>query len=495
MIELLLDNEASLSSTRGTHALKFTKSISMTRVILNIDDRMINILDEDGMTPLHHIIEGSRGMKDDIIIYLLEKGAIVENGTDTIALAQKADCSFDVIDLLLELNPNYDVNTRYNNANDKHTTLLILYGKNLDIVERLLYLGADASLETDHSMNALFTALDGGDDQAVMKLLDSGANPLVYDKPGISCIIQICIRAEKDIQYQKWLDLIKYFILHCKSLDIIPSKPVSEMYVEVFLCLYIAYNSTNKERILKILQAFIETDDTFLSELMICVIPDTTSYIFKENSYENISYLLATISSRSEEFPNKMKEFIYILFDVGFSVCNTPDYCITALTTLLAFKNDGSELLGDIAQYCLVEEFIMRGVNVESVALQIREVKLEDDLQLLWNYHSTEISRYMLHLPDSVFLAFLNRRLNVLEILLPHWWGPPLALFTFTSSAKLEDVIYWFKFLFKYGPVPHGTQMFRKLKIYLEYFNSVDDEDKDQQIGIYYQQFMEAHSK
>jgi hypothetical protein len=157
--------------------------------------------------------------------------------------------------------------------------------------------------------------------------------------------------------------------------------------------------------------------------------------------------------------------------------------------------DDARNKISELMQ--LVREFIEAGVNVESMTLNIVEPtdkylphhtaviaqgEMFDTLRRIMGAYDDKTSaekrsafkawcqpmQQKLWLPDALWVAFLSGNGPAVKMLLPHWSAPPLALLLFMPELNAFDLAAWYPFLSKYGAIPHGTEVYKKLTSLLQ---------------------------
>jgi hypothetical protein len=98
---------------------------------------------------------------------------------------------------------------------------------------------------------------------------------------------------------------------------------------------------------------------------------------------------------------------------------------------------------------------IKKGCDVNAMDIQISEPRLNEVKQCV-------------QVPDALFICFLEKNTQYVEVLIQHWWTPPLALLLLCTRCK--DVAFWLPFLMQYDALPSGTALYRALHVHLMSF-------------------------
>jgi hypothetical protein len=114
---------------------------------------------------------------------------------------------FSIIEILLQRNPTYDINTRSSSGG----TLLLQYGVCIENVTKILQLGGDPNLSDIYGRTPLGRIQDT---QSFWKLLEHGADPFIYKTAESSVMATItgyCVDICYDITHD-WLNLLTYIL-------------------------------------------------------------------------------------------------------------------------------------------------------------------------------------------------------------------------------------------------------------------------------------------
>jgi ankyrin repeat protein len=446
MVQLLLKHGASFRSSSRKHAIHCVNTERQAEWLIAQDP---TALDETGnWTLLDHAIHLSGGTAegDKMINVFIKRGA--KTKLSLLELARYKSCRFFVIESLLEVYPEYGVDTR--NMTDE--TLLIQYGSDLNTVKKLLKLGADATAVDRRGNTALVTAAKKKDVAAVHLLLKSGADPSKFSAPH-TCIIVIICKAftMKRCKVQMYLDLLKH-VLEMPQMKIDQSSTsLSTAYALILDNLLDSQHwEVINNRLADILNCIL-TPNVKNMQILPQKNEDITvfNYKFKMPMFNILTYALYTFvmkNSRRIGDEYVLLKLLYILRDCGVSFQTEEDF-ISPLSVLL---------LHDSVKFDdLVYDKVMdQGINMISSTLQMKH---EDEI--LQDLYQT------LQIPDAVFLAFINKKIEFLLTLVQHYWGPPLSLLIFTNNFTTLELAECFSTLMmKYGGIPHGTMMFQQFK-------------------------------
>lgn len=454
--EILLQNGAKLRSKNGDSALCYVSSAETAKLMLKYHRQELNTTDKAGHTPLYTIINriGNSKEKSEVLVFLLENGAIVEKGIDVIKLAHENLCDIPEIEKLLELNPDYDINT----VDKKGETILSHCGITSTKVKKLLNLGADLSkANKSYIFETLHNACIVNDTELVRLFLDNGVDVYIMSAQGSFLIIifEKCCFVTGDI-YKKWYELFQYYLnLPELQEDPLPP-PLQQLYAQLTQWLQKkAYDESYElQNLPQVLACFCNSNKAINSMCMEVGGIKNGKIGTEPMSMELFTFAMNIIMMESigyfgkEGTPEKdMRHFVLNTHDIPLS--NTPANFITPLTLLL---------LGDIErddEYELMKHLIQQGVNVESVALEI---------ETYVNYvASPRFIRYLnkvrrrFDIPDVLYITFLQQDKEYAKIFLSHWWAPPLTMLLLADHHS--DVYFWLSTLVEYGGIPHGTQI------------------------------------
>jgi hypothetical protein len=473
LIEVLFKNGANC-----THdALRYVEDLSVAKIILKYytsDD--INMIDSNNWTSLHHILVNSQ-TKAELIEFLIENGAKVEDTFNPTFDLAKKQCKFSITeDYLIE-----NIHLLSSCGNE----LLSLHCDNVENVGRLLNLGADPNKLKQNNSSPLYDARKNP--QVVKLLFENGANPFLGFPQKTSflfCIFReiLEINVIEDHENIKVLNEWYYILELLLKMPNISNPVIScETYNMINQCYgvlpeYYKLKSLEiKPRLQIIFELFSKVNPRILSVITPSQIFCFNNMEFASTSLDSISRVL-TICLNSHRLTTisqrlfKKEDFILFMLSCGFNIqtCNS----VNVLTVILMLQTSEKEI-----EKNMVQELINRNVNVESIALQITDASLLKEYSpLTMNYNINEVKylRMIFKIPDAILISFLNNKFDIIELLLPHWYGPPLALIMLHSvkvivprtdsklQLDLEHFICLFNLLVKYGGVPHGTEMYSR---------------------------------
>jgi hypothetical protein len=273
----------------------------------------------------------------------------------------------------------------------------------------------------------------------------------------------------------EYLPCLKYLL----KLPQLQAFPMSQELVSIFASL-LKYLSdsyiTNKKRQGRIVQllTLIVNSNSNITTMLIDTPVDRINghkFTFKNSRLDCISYLLATsnissdddyceeednldedeLARKSETPSEEFMEFITTMFELGFSIANVPQSSVTALTILLGTHNAGFALDP--------KEFIERGVNVGSTALQFKEIKgnTQEQVQKKQEIKDTYC------IPDALLLAYLCGNTACVKIIFDYCWFPPIFLLYFepiVSEYNTYEFTIWYNKFHKFD-IPLGSPLFK----------------------------------
>jgi hypothetical protein len=185
---------------------------------------------------------------------------------------------------------------------------------------------------------------------------------------------------------------------------------------------------------------------------------------------------------------NNLHDILHCLQQIGFSMEELPG-CVTVLTVLiLKLRDELSDKVTDQIKQ-VAKKFIQdKVVNINSSVLNFKS---------LFPKYSALKSKWLV--PDAVLVALNLDQYDLVDLLLPYWWGPPLTLWYLKTKGIFGSFLC--RCISKpvcYGAIPHGTDMFRevdnKLKALAVYCKQVQPNVNFQQrffqLGCYYIQLV-----
>lgn len=438
-VQILVEHGAKFRTSTGKHAISYVKSVSFAGFFLDKDSSEINMLDDQGWTPLHQIMAQSTSEYIPMIMLLLQRGAVIEDGAHIVDIARKQQFSFEFMEYLLE-GSLYDINT----PDEDGATLLMQYGNTTEIIDKLLGLGADIKLVDNKGRSAWCNIWSIEHPAAAKKLIDAGVDAST-EKEIISVLMGHYCRLSTlySPKSEQWFDIIK----HVLNLPKVQSPAMLKNILSTVKAGVLGRNAFDKTRYFRVLKYIVETHGeivTFLLESPVYC--HAASLQFQNTQLDPIGWILAfTGMLYHDNYP--IDEYICSLLDVGFQVVRTPASQVSALSALLTIPRGTRDC--DFRVVNLAKIFIQRGVNVESCALKYQPEQ-----------RALQASKDGYQLPDALLLAFLNNRVDIVMKLLSYWWAPPLALLLFKPQISEQELATWFKRLDKYPGVPQGTQLF-----------------------------------
>jgi hypothetical protein len=267
-------------------------------------------------------------------------------------------------------------------------------------------------------------------------------------------------------EFEEWYELFKYILNLPPYKDPVMHPDLSFIFFRLIDLLADAHTRSLKLiKPFEMLQMILQTN-THICEIMALrsIRPfknQLLSIQFCDSKVEPITSLL--LSKSYCYLYSTLVEFIHAMLDAGFPVNKTPVHCVTPLTAVLIRKYqtvNARDIESRDHVLKLTEELIVRNVNVGSMAL-----KIKDNFEVIQNL------KVKFMLPDALFLAFLNNEIEIVEMLLPHWWAPPIALMIFKIPIIDENIdlfVSWFTLLSKYARIPHGSDLYNCLKKHME---------------------------
>jgi ankyrin repeat protein len=483
-LELLLQNGVKLISSSGDNAFTYTSYIKDAELLIKYNPQEINTVDKKGFTPLHHQIQyyGWNNDRFEIIKLMIEKGAIVEEGTDAIQLARDSmfdPHSFSIIEILLEKNPNYD----FKKLNKYGLTFLEQYGNDNYTVKKLLDLGANLSLEKNNlQLCYLHIAIESKDAKLVEFIIKNGNTAYCMSSNILSNICELCLCTKGDA-YIEWLQLLQNVLALPEMNDLKVSEP---SYKHMFYHLFIAGAwDTESDKVVEILLCLSKSIKNVNSIEFVYPKFSIQSFVFQPSMNP---CCVALVTFAMDLWRNcdvvDVKNFIENLVrDDDVSLKSTTN-SVTLLTTLLIVLLKKDEPSEKEFHFYLIRKLIQCGINVESSVLKIRGGPFYKKI----NRIHIDKWKHMLKVPDVLFLSFAKKEKHYVEIFLSNWWAPPLVLLIFAPFANIADIELWLPVLLQQGGVPHGTPMYQALKKVLQ---RVQDEVKKIDLKLKPQEFQD----
>jgi ankyrin repeat protein len=470
MLELLVNNGIKVNSESNSVWI-YVQNIREAELLLPVYRSNLNTVDSNGKTLLHHVLDYKEDAETSITTYLIQQGAEVAPGVDIFALVRKNCYSFSFMEALLDKHPNYDVNTR----DSEGRTLLLIYGDNIDVVNKLLALGGDPNVTSNNGFTPLHNA---GDPDSIWKLMEFGADPLQYKEPSLSVVDNILEQLSTGFR-PECFDVLKH-ILNLPQFKEITTEKKEELYTYIFKTVFsIEYSPINtKEHFQKILMLLYDTDKSIFDMRFRHALPQlnnltlTSTHMFGLLGHAIVEFMEL---GGCHGYFYELDPFLCNVLDFIFSIPNMTieqEDCISPLTVFL-FTTSPKEEVNEFFYYHennvydtkeksnLLKKLIEKGCNVNSMSLQISDQNLNELKQNL-------------QVPDALLVSLLNNNKQYVETLIPYWWGPPLALLLFFKDK--EHVKFWMPILVKYDIVPRGMSLCRTLHAHLlRFVDSVDN--------------------
>lgn len=396
----------------------------------------INAVDRKNMTVIHLAI---RNGKQDTVRLLLESGATL---SDSDFMEVDIRHFWSILQLLLKHKPS-GVNAKNHNG----YTLLMQIAKfgEVEQVRELLRLGADFSVISDTgNTTALMEGVKSGDPEVVKVLLNVGADPTVKDYKGrtilsLACKCDYC--AEEMLQLIMNIKQFKDPAFQISSPEVHPQTIV-----------------LRKKRSPNLLKLIINSE---LKNINLIVNEDIMNInLFKIFDSHNmslgpISYLLHNPEC-SELTDNLTFQLLQILIEANYPVNTSPE-SVPPLTILFSWDTNDIE---DIDQFMKLAHYLIdNGAHLNDMSLQI--VTTKDEWPVVENL------RQEMMLPDALLMAFLSRNLPAIELMLPYWSSPPLALLMMDSEIHAYEICSLYDTLAMYG-LPLGTTLCKRLTMFLQ---------------------------
>lgn len=191
------------------------------------------------------------------------------------------------------------------------------------------------------------------------------------------------------------------------------------------------------------------------------------SFTFNTPIYiEPISYTLQKFRKSGKFcYVKNLTDYLQILLKHGPSVSETPKDCVSPLTTFLLLLSDiFPRNKNTITTKKLLGGLLEKKANFESSSLEFKNFTVEG-FDVKPEIIQTIVDRMNnlkqnSNVPDALVVAFLQKNVYLVELLLDYWWGPPLAILPFIANPELEHLDFWFPVLMKYGGIPHGTPIY-----------------------------------
>jgi hypothetical protein len=158
------------------------------------------------------------------------------------------------------------------------------------------------------------------------------------------------------------------------------------------------------------------------------------------------------------------------MLDSGLSSSHINEIYVTPFVMLFyVFKHDS--IVENQVRVNLLHKFIQSGMNTELNGLYLSSIKLDIKLATLKKREMCANINYIrdrYQIPDALFLAFLFNKIECVQVLVAHYWGPPLTLLLCHPNLCLLELVSSLPVLVKYGGIPHGTDLFRQFKTMIQ---------------------------
>jgi ankyrin repeat protein len=547
VVKILLAHGASAWSKSGIkHALDFIMYETMdyvpivTELILKCDSRGLNKVDASGWTKLHIVMArkdkeavelakclvryGAKLECDLINIFSLSKTMncsgskklefiieLIKNGYDLalyvnrIIFSKEFNCMFDQVVVLLQ---NYPLFANTTNNKRQRQTVLMVYGKNVETVEKLLSLGVDPNKFDSAGHTIMHYAIEQKNTDIIRKLLEVGMNPFLsldhYDIKGKNVVEKICDNA---LESQEWLTLFE-FVLNLPVFKKNTTKLLIKL--KIFyrnLIIHIA-NLKGKTNVIEKMLTIIIKSNSSVSNMQLQIRQRLIFYYYPNAELKQYTLRIDPISYilLATHFNKHTPKFINMMFNSGFVMSKRKDNDLNPLSVLIAFITRCSSYKKAYDQ--IFQLLIDKGVNLESMSLS-----QNNPVSCIQKNFADYLTK--MYTPDALFL-YVNEDQDQTKLkmkkLLSHWWCPPLLLFNLnrwlimsigfsyfdfgdeptvcsesSTSGEEDDPAMeisddeqddrythyihefeifdtWFDFLADYGGIPHGTKMYKDLE-------------------------------